>query len=55
MGVVGISRTSATRIITTLTSEPLNLIEYQGSKKNGGYVLTEKGKVFIKTLHNNAD
>ena len=39
------------RILKNLFSEPLVLIEYQGSRKTGGYVLTEKGKDFISTLN----
>lgn len=39
------------RIITRLTSEPLELIEREGSRKIGGYVLTEKGKAFVKSIN----
>ena len=30
-----------------LISEEFNLIEYQGSRKTGGYVLTERGEAYI--------
>ena len=39
------------RILKLLISEDLNLIEYQGSRKTGGYVLTEKGKAFIRLVN----
>ena len=39
------------RILKQLISEELNFIEYQGSRKTGGYVLTEKGKDFVKTMN----
>ena len=38
------------RSLQMLMSEPLGLIEYQGSKKTGGYVLTEKGLLFVQSL-----
>jgi ATP-dependent DNA helicase RecG len=41
------------RILKQLISEDLNLIEFQGSRKTGGYVLTEKGKAFIKSMNDN--
>ena len=43
------SESTIKRIIAKLTSEPLKLIEREGSRKTGGYVLTEKGQVFIKS------
>lgn len=39
------------RILKQLISEDLNLIEYQGSRKTDGYVLTEKGNPFIKSMN----
>ena len=39
------------RILKRLISEDLNLVEYQGSRKTGGYVLTEKGKTFVKSMN----
>lgn len=30
----------------------LYLVEYQGSLKTGGYVLTEKGKSFVESMNN---
>lgn len=47
---IKISMPTIDRILKHLISEDLNLIEYQGSRKTGGYVLTEKGKVFVKSL-----
>ena len=38
------------RILQNLSSDALGLIEYSGSKKTGGYVLTEKGQGFLKNL-----
>ena len=34
-------------ILKQLISEEFNLIEYQGSRKTGGYVLTERGEAYI--------
>ena len=36
--------------LSSLYLKILKLIEYQGSRKTGGYVLTEKGKAFVKSL-----
>ena len=49
--VPSISRPTMDRILKTLSSAPLNLIEYQGSKKTGGYVLTEKGAAYYHSLN----
>lgn len=38
------------RILQNLSSDPLGFTEYSGSKKTGGYVLTEKGQEYLKTL-----
>lgn len=46
-----ISESTVKRIIARLISEPLKVIEREGSRKTGGYVLTEKGKVFVKLLN----
>ena len=43
--VTGISMATMNRIIRTLSSEPWELIVRQGAKKNGGYVLTGKGRL----------
>ena len=48
--VSSLSRTTAWRILNALYSAPLNLIAYQGSKKTGGYVLTERGKAYYHSL-----
>ena len=48
---IKISMPTIDRILKQLISEDLNLIEYQGSRKTGGYVLTEKGKAFIKSMN----
>ncbi len=45
---LGISEPSIGRILKKLHSEPLNLIEYKGSKRVGGYVLTEKGESLLE-------
>lgn len=37
-------------ILKQFISEELNLIEYQDSRKTGEYVLTEKGKAFVKSI-----
>lgn len=47
---IKISMPTIDRILKHLISEDLNLIEYQGSRKTGGYILTEKGKAFVKSL-----
>ncbi len=49
--VPSISRPTMDRILKSLSSDPLNLIEYQGSKKTGGYVLTEKGVAYYHSLN----
>ena len=36
------------RILQNLSSDALGLIEYSGSKKTGGYLLTEKGLAYLK-------
>lgn len=48
---IKISMPTIDRILKQLISEDLNLIEYQGSRKTGGYVLTEKGKAFVKSMN----
>ena len=35
------------RILQNLSSDALGLTEYSGSKKTGGYVLTEKGMAYL--------
>ena len=48
--LIDISKATLERIIKQLSSEPLSLIEYQGSLKTGGYVLTEKGQSYLDAL-----
>lgn len=48
---IDISKATLERILKQLSSEPLGLVEYQGSLKTGGYVLTEKGKDFVKSMN----
>lgn len=48
---IKVSMPTIDRILKQLISEELNFIEYQGSRKTGGYVLTERGKDFVKTLN----
>ena len=48
--LMDISKATLERIIKQLSSEPLGLIEYQGSLKTGGYVLTEKGLAYLTAL-----
>ena len=43
----GIPASTVTRIISKLSTDPLALIERQGAKKDGGYILTEKGSAFL--------
>ena len=50
LGLIDISKATLERIIKQLSSEPLRLIEYHGSLKTGGYVLTEKGQEYLETL-----
>lgn len=45
-----ISESTVKRIIMRLFSELLRLIEMEGFRKTGGYVLTEKGKVLVKSI-----
>lgn len=49
--VPSISRPTMDRILKSLSSDPLNLIEYHGSKKTEGYVLTEKGIAYYHSLN----
>ena len=51
MGTLAISRSTIERLLKSLSSDPLNLIEYHGSKKTGGYVLTEKGTAYYHSLN----
>ena len=51
VGLTGLSAATITRSIAILSSAPFDYIERQGSKKTGGYVLTENGKYYIKTLN----
>lgn len=48
---IDISKATLERILKQLSSEPLGLVEYQGSLKTGGYVLTEKGKSFVESMN----
>lgn len=52
MEIIGVSQPTVERILKTLSSETLSLIEYQGAKKTGGYVLTKKGTTFFEQLQN---
>ena len=52
MEILGVSQPTVERILKTLSSETLSLIEYQGAKKTGGYVLTKKGTTFFEQLQN---
>ena len=47
---IKLSMPTIDRILKQLISEELNFIEYQGSRKTGGYVLTERGEAYIKSL-----
>ena len=49
-GKMDLSVRTISRILQNLSSDALGLIEYSGSKKTGGYVLTEKGQEFLKNL-----
>ena len=44
MNILGCSKLTLERMLKKLSSEPLNFIEYKGSKKMGRYFLTDKGK-----------
>lgn len=48
---IKISMPTIDRILKLLISEDLNLTEFQASRKTGGYVLTEKGKSFVKSIN----
>ena len=50
LDLIDISKATLERIIKQLSSKPLHLIEYQGSLKTGGYVLTEKGQKYLDGL-----
>ena len=43
----GIPESTITRIISRLSTDPFVLIERHGAKKDGGYILTEKGNAFL--------
>ena len=45
-GKMDLSVRTISRILQNLSSDSLGLIEYSGSKKTGGYVLTEKSRSF---------
>ena len=46
-GKMDLSVRTISRILQNLSSDALGLIGYSGSKKTGGYVLTEKGLVYL--------
>ena len=48
---LNLSVRTISRSLQILMNDALPLIEYQGSKRTGGYVLTEKGKLYIKTFN----
>lgn len=48
---IKISMPTIDRILKQLISENLKLVDYQCSRKTGGYILTEKGKAFVKSLN----
>lgn len=48
----GLSKSTIYRLTKVLTTEPFSLIEYKGSRRIGGYVLTEKGVEFYHFLQN---
>ena len=52
--LIDVSKATLERIIKHLSSEPLSLIEYQGSLKTGGYVLTGKGQEYVDAAKKNA-
>ena len=47
----GILESTITRIISRLSTDPFVLVERQGAKKDGGYILTEKGSAFLMRKH----
>ena len=47
---IDISKATLERILK-LSSEPLGLVQYQGLLKTSGYVLTDKGKAFVKSIN----
>ena len=49
---LNIPKGSVYRIIGTLSSKELGLIEHVGSNKTGGYQLTSKGKLFAGNGYN---
>ena len=48
---LALSVRTISRILQNLSSDSLDLIKYCGSKKTGGYVLTEKGHAYLNTLN----
>lgn len=44
---MNLSVRTISRVLQNLSSDALGLIEYSGSKKTGGYVLTEKGMAYL--------
>lgn len=48
--LIDISKATLERTIKQLSSDPLKLIEYQGSLKTGGYTLTEKGREYVQNI-----
>lgn len=50
MDILTISKPTIERLLKSLSATPLNLVEYQGSKKTGGYVLTERGMAYLKAI-----
>ena len=48
--LMNVSKSTIERLLKQLSSEPLKLIEYVGSLKTGGYVLTERGKEYLQSI-----
>lgn len=48
--VTGLAVSTMYRVLKVLTSEPFCLVEYKGSRKTGGYILTERGLNYDKAL-----
>lgn len=47
---MNLSMPTINRILKYLISKEVNLVEFQGSRKTGGYVITEKGNFKSITL-----
>lgn len=48
--IMGVTRRRIVKIMSSLTSDSMNLIEHRGSKRTGGYYLTPLGRMLVEFI-----